>query len=50
MSAFSAIFLVKLSLSRGKGVFDLVEKIRFLIKEMRRDYVRDLKEEVVSTI
>jgi len=39
---------VKLSLSRGKGVFDLVEKIRFLTKEMRRDYVRDLKEEIVS--
>jgi phosphoenolpyruvate carboxylase len=34
----------------GRGVFDLVEKIRFLTKEMRRDYVRDLKEELVSTI
>lgn len=34
----------------GRGVFDLVEKIRFLTKEMRRNYVRDLKEELVSTI
>lgn len=34
----------------GKSVFDLVEKIRFVTKEMRRNYVRDLKEELVSTI
>ncbi|HEX3035601.1 MAG TPA: phosphoenolpyruvate carboxylase [Thermodesulfobacteriota bacterium] len=34
----------------GKRIFDLVEKIRFLTKEMRRDYVRDLKEELVSII
>jgi phosphoenolpyruvate carboxylase len=34
----------------GKRIFDIVEKIRFLTKEMRRNYVRDLKEELVSTI
>jgi phosphoenolpyruvate carboxylase len=34
----------------GRGIFDIVEKMRFLTKEMRRNYVRDLKEELVSTI
>jgi phosphoenolpyruvate carboxylase len=34
----------------GKRTFDIIEKIRFLTKEMRRKYVRDLKEELVSTI
>jgi len=34
----------------GRRIFDIVEKMRFLTKEMRRDYVRDLKEELVSTI
>ena len=34
----------------GERIFDIVEKIRFLTKEMRRNYVRDHKEELVSTI
>jgi len=34
----------------GRRIFDIVEKMRFLTKEMRRDYVRDLKEELVSAI
>ncbi|MGH7890043.1 MAG: phosphoenolpyruvate carboxylase, partial [Thermodesulfobacteriota bacterium] len=34
----------------GRRIFDIVEKMRFLTKEMRRSYVRDLKEELVSTI
>jgi phosphoenolpyruvate carboxylase len=34
----------------GKRIFDIVERMRFLTKEMRRDYVRDLKEELVSII
>jgi len=34
----------------GRRIFDIVERIRFLTKEMRRNYVRDLKEELVSTI
>ena len=34
----------------GRRIFDIVEKMRFLTKEMRRDYIRDLKEELVSTI
>lgn len=34
----------------GRGIFDIVEKMRFLTKEMRRNYVRDLKEELVSTV
>ncbi len=34
----------------GRRIFDIVEKIRFLTKEMRREYVRDHKEELVSTI
>ena len=28
----------------GRRIFDIVEKMRFLTKEMRRDYVRVLKE------
>jgi phosphoenolpyruvate carboxylase len=34
----------------GGKIFDIVENMRFLTKEMRRDYVRDHKEELVSTI
>ncbi|HXG31130.1 MAG TPA: phosphoenolpyruvate carboxylase [Thermodesulfobacteriota bacterium] len=34
----------------GRRIFDIVERIRFLTKEMRRNYVRDLKEELVSMI
>ncbi len=34
----------------GRRIFDIVEKMRFLTKEMRRDYVRDLKEELVAAI
>jgi len=34
----------------GRRIFDIEERMRFLTKEMRRDYVRDLKEELVSII
>jgi phosphoenolpyruvate carboxylase len=34
----------------GREIFDIVEKMRFLTKEMRRNYVRDLKEELVSIV
>ncbi len=34
----------------GIRIFEIVEKMRSLTKEMRRNYVRDLKEELVSTI
>jgi phosphoenolpyruvate carboxylase len=34
----------------GRRLFDIVERTRFLTKEMRRDYVRNLKEELVSII
>jgi phosphoenolpyruvate carboxylase len=34
----------------GGRIFDIVEKMRALTKEMRRDYIRDHKEDLVSTI
>lgn len=34
----------------GKGIFDIEEKIRALTKEMRTNYQRSQKEELVSTI
>jgi len=34
----------------GRRIFDIEERMRLLTKEMRRDYVRDHKEELVSII